>query len=114
MTASKRNYYTDLQVARTASQEEIKTAFYSLSKMYHPDTATAEPENAAQKFVQITEAYEVLGNVKSRNTYDMGEWIALNALIRATTQNGRHFGRLKIPANGRLVNCRPIWVKFSV
>lgn len=108
VTASKRDYYAELRVARTATQEEIKTAFYDLSKMYHPDTATAEPEVAAQKFVQVAEAYEVLGNAKARKTYDMGEWIALN-VIRATTKMvGIFFLLIKNPWKS---SCR--WVNFG-
>lgn len=73
LTARKtRNYYDDLNVAYTATQDEIKTAFYNLSKLYHPDTN--KEVDADQKFLQISEAYEVLGNVKSRNVYDNGEF----------------------------------------
>lgn len=72
VTAKQGNYYVVLNVAKTATQDEVKTAYYSLSKMYHPDT-NKDSEDAAQKFLQITEAYEVLGNVKARKSYDIGE-----------------------------------------
>lgn len=72
VTAKRGNYYDVLKIIKTATQEEVKTAYYSLSKLYHPDT-NKDSEDAAQKFLQITEAYEVLGNVKARKTYDKGE-----------------------------------------
>lgn len=73
VTAKKtRDYYADLKVTKTATQEEIKTAFYSLSKLHHPDTNKGSAD-AAQKFLHINEAYEVIGNVRSRESYDMGE-----------------------------------------
>lgn len=72
MTKSARNYYDDLDLLSTATQDEIKTAYYELSKKHHPDTNT-EPDGGTNKFLQITEAFKVLGNVKSRETYDKGE-----------------------------------------
>lgn len=72
LTKSARNYYDDLDVPYTATQEEIKTAYYELSKKFHPDTNT-ESEDGTKKFLQITEAFKVLGNMQSRESYDKGE-----------------------------------------
>jgi molecular chaperone DnaJ len=67
--ASKRDYYQVLGVARNASEEEIKRAYRELAKKYHPDRNPGD-EEAAQKFKEITEAYEVLCDPEKRARYD--------------------------------------------
>jgi len=62
------DYYQTLGVSRFASQKEIKTKFYELSKQYHPDI-NPSPE-AASKFRQLAEAYNVLSNLTSKKKYD--------------------------------------------
>lgn len=64
----KRSYYEVLRVTPNASQTEIKEAYYKLSKVYHPDIA--KDENSHRMFRSITEAYDTLGNIKSRIQYD--------------------------------------------
>lgn len=54
------DHYETLQVPRSATQAEIKNAYFELSKQYHPDRVKATEENV-KKFRNITEAYEVLG-----------------------------------------------------
>jgi DnaJ-class molecular chaperone len=70
MDATK-EYYKTLNVAKTASQEEIKKSYRSLARKFHPDL---NPNNkkAEDKFKEINEAYEVLGDVEKRKTYDAG------------------------------------------
>jgi DnaJ family protein A protein 3 len=65
----KKDYYNTLGVPRNASQKDIKTAYYQLAKEYHPDMNKNDPE-AAKKFTEIGEAYEVLGDEEKRKTYD--------------------------------------------
>lgn len=65
---AKRDYYEVLGVSKTASKDEIKKAYRKLSKQYHPDV-NKEP-GAAEKFKEITEAYEVLSDEKKRAQYD--------------------------------------------
>uniref|UniRef100_A0A1A9W8C0 J domain-containing protein n=1 Tax=Glossina brevipalpis TaxID=37001 RepID=A0A1A9W8C0_9MUSC len=65
------NYYEDLGVSRNSTIGEIKTAYYRLSKLYHPDKNQGS-EEAAKKFRAINQAYEVLGNYKLRRLYDKG------------------------------------------
>lgn len=71
-----RNHYDSLGLVKTATQAEVKNAYYDLSKLYHPDRNQGETQEQrdqhSQKFRDITEAYEVLGNVKSRRLYDKG------------------------------------------
>jgi len=63
------NYYDVLGLKNNASQSQVKSAYYRLSKLYHPDTAKSVP-NAKEKFANLTAAYEVLGNPHKRALYD--------------------------------------------
>src|ERR1041385_4516440 len=67
-TNNKRDYYDVLGVHRTASQDEIKKAFRTKARQYHPDVNKA-PEAEAQ-FKEVSEAYEVLIDVDKRAAYD--------------------------------------------
>lgn len=64
-----KDYYTILGVAKTASQAEIKKAYRSLAKKYHPDKNKGD-KAAEEKFKDISEAYEVLGDEEKRKQYD--------------------------------------------
>ena len=65
---AKRDYYEVLGVSKTATQEEIKKAYRQLAKKYHPDVST-EP-NAEEKFKEVQEAYDNLGDETKRRQYD--------------------------------------------
>lgn len=67
----KKSHYDVLGLTPKATQVDVKTAYYSLSKIYHPDRNEGSTE-AAQKFRDITDAYEILGNYKLRRLYDKG------------------------------------------
>jgi len=64
-----KDYYSVLGVDKKASGEEIKKAFRKLAVKYHPDR---NPDNKAaeEKFKEISEAYEVLGDAEKRKKYD--------------------------------------------
>ncbi len=66
--ATKRDYYEVLGVSKNASQEEIKKAYRSLAKKYHPDVST-DP-NATEKFAEIQVAYDCLSNPEKKANYD--------------------------------------------
>ncbi len=63
-----RDYYEVLGVSRTATQAEIKTAFRTLARKYHPDVSQ-EPD-AEERFKEINEAYAVLSDAEKRAAYD--------------------------------------------
>ncbi|WP_102026976.1 molecular chaperone DnaJ [Salirhabdus sp. Marseille-P4669] len=65
---SKRDYYEVLGVSKDAPKEEIKKAYRKLARKYHPDV-NKEPD-AADKFKEVKEAYEVLNNEQKRAQYD--------------------------------------------
>src|SRR6185436_2603993 len=69
MAVKFKDYYEILGVARTATDEEIKKAFRKLARQYHPDVAK-DKKTAEQKFKEINEAYEVLGDPAKRKKYD--------------------------------------------
>lgn len=65
------NYYEALGIAKSSTQNEIKSAYYKLSMQYHPDKNKG-CEISAKKFREISQAYEVLGNYRLRRLYDKG------------------------------------------
>src|ERR671927_324713 len=62
MSTTERDYYELLGVGRDADEQEIKRAFRRLARQLHPD--------AAERFREVTEAYEVLSNSETRQLYD--------------------------------------------
>ncbi|MHC1626205.1 MAG: molecular chaperone DnaJ [Methanoculleaceae archaeon] len=65
---SERDYYEILGVPRTASEKEIKKAFRTLARKYHPDVC--KDPDAEERFKEINEAYSVLSDPQKRAQYD--------------------------------------------
>jgi len=64
-----KDYYAVLGVAKTAPEAEVKKAYRKLAQKYHPD-ANPNDTSAEEKFKEVSAAYDVLGDAKSRKEYD--------------------------------------------
>jgi len=64
----KRDYYEVLGVDKSADEKDLKNAFRSLARKYHPDRSTED--DAEEKFKEIQEAYAVLSDPEKRQMYD--------------------------------------------
>ena len=67
--AQTKDFYAVLGVPSTATQDEIKKAYRKLAKRYHPDANANDPK-AAERFKEISEANNVLGDAEKRKQYD--------------------------------------------
>ncbi len=64
--------YVTLGVSKSASEAEIKKAYRKLAKELHPDTNKDNPK-AAERFGQVTQAYDILSDKEKRGRFDRGE-----------------------------------------
>ena len=79
--AEKRDYYEVLGVPKNASDADIKKAFRTLAKKYHPDMHPGDKE-CEEKFKEAQEAYAVLSDAEKRKQYDQfGQAAVLADLI---------------------------------
>lgn len=69
---AQKDYYAVLGVEKTASQDDIKSAYRKLAKKYHPDLNPGNAE-ATERMKEVNEAYEILGDADKRGKYDRGE-----------------------------------------
>lgn len=65
-----KDYYGVLQIPKAATDVEIKKAYRKLAMKYHPDKNPDLPEEAASKFQEIGEAYDVLSDQEKRAIFD--------------------------------------------
>src|SRR5215510_6160748 len=69
MAVKFKEYYEVLGVPRTATADEIKKAYRTLARKYHPDV-NPDDQTAEDKFKELNEAYEVLSDPEKRQRYD--------------------------------------------
>lgn len=67
-----KDLYEILGVNKTASEAEIKSAYRKLARKYHPDL-NKDDKSAAEKFKEISNAYDIIGNAEKRKKYDNNE-----------------------------------------
>jgi curved DNA-binding protein len=75
-----KDYYKILGVERDVSQPELKKAYRKMARKYHPDVS--KESNAEERFKEVNEAYEVLGDEDKRSQYDT---------LGSNYQNGQNF-----------------------
>ena len=98
-----KDYYEILGMDRQATAEEIKKAFRSLAMVHHPDRNPADRGQAEEKFKEINQAYQVLGDSTSRWLYDQTGMSQVNRGIDSwVVFRGRGCGR----GMGRGRECR--------
>ncbi|KAL0220619.1 hypothetical protein RCL1_000473 [Eukaryota sp. TZLM3-RCL] len=100
-----KDYYSILGVARNASEDDIKKAYRKAALKWHPDRNPDNKEVAQQKFVEITEAFDVLKDPQKRSIYDQyGE---------AGLKGGVHDGSSGMPFSGYSFNPDSVFDIFS-
>ena len=67
---AKRDYYEVLGVPRSATLDEVKSAYRRLARQHHPDLNKENPKASEEKFKEVSEAYEVLADPEKRKRYD--------------------------------------------
>lgn len=67
-----KDLYQVLGVAKNASEAEIKSAYRKLARKYHPDM-NKDDQSAAEKFKEVSNAYDIIGNADKRKKYDNNE-----------------------------------------
>src|SRR3954466_14365849 len=67
--AQTKDYYNVIGVPSSATQDDIKKAYRKLASKHHPDKNQNDPK-AAERFKEISEAYQVLGDAEKRKQYD--------------------------------------------
>src|SRR5258706_12505157 len=86
---AKRDYYEVLEIARNASDDEIKKSYRRLAIKFHPDKNPGD-KAAEEKFKEIGEAYEALGDPQKRAAYDQYGHAAFDPRMRGPRGGGFH------------------------
>ncbi|RYD32957.1 MAG: molecular chaperone DnaJ, partial [Verrucomicrobiaceae bacterium] len=86
--AAKRDYYEILEVEKSVSAEDLKKSYRRLALKYHPDR-NPNDKVAEEKFKELGEAYDVLGDADKRAAYDRFGHAAFSAGAGAGAGGGR-------------------------
>ncbi|MFI5310555.1 MAG: molecular chaperone DnaJ [Gemmatimonadales bacterium] len=104
---AQKDYYGVLGVSDKASQEEIKKQYRRLAKQHHPDRNKSETKSA-DRFKEISEAYQVLGDEKKRKQYDeMRRLGAFDSFTRGSPRGGGGRARPSGASDGGGAGGRP-------
>ncbi len=106
----KRDYYEVLGVGKSATPDDIKSAYRRLARQYHPDVAKENPKAAEEKFKEVSEAYEVLADPEKRRRYDQLGFPGVETDFGPggfTWQNFTHMGDLE-----DLLGASPLFQQF--
>jgi len=94
-----KDYYSILKVPKTATAKEIKSAYLTLAKKYHPDKNNQDAA-ATKTFHDISEAYDVLGNKQRRENYDLNGQFTNNNFSSHNTNPFTHTSQQWNPNQG--------------
>ncbi|MEX1007998.1 MAG: DnaJ domain-containing protein [Acidimicrobiia bacterium] len=95
--------YAELGVGRTATREEIATAFRARARELHPDAHPADPSGGEEQFKRVSMAYRVLSNPARRARYDSGHRDATASTPRTpSVVPSPAASPIVVPATGRL------------
>ena len=97
-----KDLYQILGVSKTATDSEIKSAYRKLARKYHPDL-NKDDKNAAEKFKEISCAYDILGDKEKRKKYD-NKVSAAADLAPADIKPIRPAAILSVPAEHLLIS----------
>src|SRR5438552_18477528 len=86
-----KDYYTVLGVPASATQDEIKKQYRKLAAKHHPDKNPNDPK-AAERFKEISEAYQVLGDAEKRKQYDQMRQLGAFGGFGGNARRGGPFG----------------------
>jgi molecular chaperone DnaJ len=98
--APKKDYYEVLGVPKGASENQVKKAYRKLARKLHPDVNPGDTQ-AEDKFKEIREAYEVLGNTDKRNKYDKFGHVAFEPGFDAGARDPRRQYQYRRSADGQ-------------
>lgn len=91
---SKRDYYEVLGVAKSATEQELKSAYRKLAMQYHPDR-NPDDHQAEDRFKEAAEAYSVLSTAETRARYDRYGHAGVPSAASGGAWNGADFGGLE-------------------
>jgi len=95
---AKRDYYEVLGLARSASTDDVKSAYRRLARQYHPDVNAGDTKVAEERFKEVSEAYEVLADPEKRKRYDQMGFAGIETEFGPqgfTWQNFTHVGDIQ-------------------
>jgi len=98
MAENKRDYYEILGISKSAGEADIKKAYRTLAKKYHPDM-NPNDKSAEKNFKEVNEAYEVLSDSEKKSRYDMYGHAGIDPNINMG--GGTDFGRRRYYRRGR-------------